>query len=289
MGSREGVFNATNTHYLSSLYVVYEMVSMCKPFAKLTDQDHQEFVCMQGKRPNAKPLLRQCGVLPADVHDHPLLQLLREAWEQYVRLRIDMATVVEGMEEIIADRKQQQEAAAAFEKELAGSVVSATGETVAESSCSDLPLHQPGDHPPHSPSDSSHKNVHVDEDTVSIDPRLPLNIGVPVSRHSMNSVESTSSDHSSQWNDSVSTNDALTEQSLNSIAFDEFLSARHRGAGLGGSGLGLPESSSPLSPPVIHSKARAYSNAYLPESVALATPTLERVVSRNLEEEDDKE
>lgn len=299
---------------------VYEMISMCTPFAKLSDEDHQELVCSQGKRPNAKPFLHQCGDLPSDdTENHPLMDLLRVAWEQYVRLRIDMATVVEGMEDIIAERqqlqKEQQEAVATADKELTESIVSATAETVAESLCSDSPVHPQNDNPPLTPnSNSSTEEVHVaqhrapivntrsdgaiEEDAISLDGLIPVDIAV--SRHS---VTSTSTDHSSLLEDSMGLSDGLTEMSLNSMAFDEFLKPRHRGGGLRGSMLEAPTDTpcappasklnvplnSPLSPPHIQNQARANNHDYLPESMAIPTTPLKRIVSRNLQGKEDEE
>ena len=107
---------------------VYEMISLSRPFPSLTDRDHQEFVCAQGRRPNLKPFLQQCEQ-PKDGGQPPILVLMREAWEQYVRRRIDIHTVVERMEEII----HAGDAGIDKEKELANSALSVTTATAAES------------------------------------------------------------------------------------------------------------------------------------------------------------
>jgi len=79
---------------------VYEMISLNKPFASLTDRDHQELVCAQGRRPNMKPFLQQCEQ-PLEGGHPPISTLMRQAWEQYVRNRIDIHTIVDRMEEIV--------------------------------------------------------------------------------------------------------------------------------------------------------------------------------------------
>lgn len=306
---------------------VYEMIAHAKPFASLTDADHQEFVCSQGKRPNAKPFLQHCDQ-PANGQNNPLLTLVREAWEQYVRYRVDIGTVVEGMEEIIEERQQHQAVTAAEkEKDLTGSVVSATTATVAESDHDDIesPMHPHssltnGISPPATPGNNNAKeDILNDEDNTdaeatreteddadSMSSLLVVDIGVPGTRQSIEpSLGTTSiSEQSSRWDDSINTNEVelVGEQSLSTIAFDEFLRPRHRGS--------VSEASSPsssashmhrgqdctasvaatLSPPSLHTgKMKSHSIAYLPDSMALPTTTLQRIVSMNLDDEDDEE
>ena len=81
---------------------VYEMISLQKPYASLTDADHQQYVCAQGRRPNVKAFLQQCEQ-PVGGKQPPILMLMRQAWEHYVRQRIDIHTVVEGMQQIVND------------------------------------------------------------------------------------------------------------------------------------------------------------------------------------------
>ena len=296
---------------------------MCKPFASLSEGDHQEFVCRQGKRPNPKPFLQQCEQ-PVNGQRNQLLALVRDAWEQYVRFRIDMASVIEGMEEIIAERRDQE--VVDQEKDLAGSVVSATTATSPESDHEDIesPIHphsslvntsltSPISSAPSTPergtkgdegkliaADGSKKEV--DEDDEGSVHSLPFrDIGIPERSFSVApSIETTSSEQSELWDDSVNTTGDAgllnADQSLSMIAFDELLRPRHRGSVSGlvvpasplstGSGLleeslQSPSSPTPLSPPSL--------NGHLRASIAFPTTTLQRIASIGICEESDEE
>jgi hypothetical protein len=221
----------------------YELLSLSKPFAPLSDSDHQEYVCIQGKRPNVKPLLQQCEAPPGK--QPPILKVIRAAWEQYVGKRIDISTVVERLERILKDRNGGDKGVkSAKTQPHTVTEISAT-EGGSYSSPSDSDDEQLQEHEPDDCEEDDDRSI----ESLLADKVVSMSV-CGNSRHSMISADDPStrdgSTDSLRWDDSSATTmgaPGSSGGSLSTLNFEELLKDRH-GASLRKSSNSLNNNSS---------------------------------------------